>query len=200
MARTRAVDYDEKRTAILTKAARLFATKGFDRASMAAVAAACGVSKALLYHYYDSKEALLYDILHAHLEDLVQATEAAYDPKLPPRERLGALIAGLLATYEDADAEHKVQINDLGALPDEQQERLRAMERKLVEVFSTAVIAINPALGGGPGRRLLKPVVMSLFGMLNWHYMWFRPGGPVSREEFARLATTLIIEGAEALP
>jgi TetR/AcrR family transcriptional regulator len=40
---------------------------------------------------------------------------------------------------------------------------------------------------------------MSLFGMLNWHYMWFREGGTMSREDYADLATTLLIEGAQAL-
>jgi hypothetical protein len=43
------------------------------------------------------------------------------------------------------------------------------------------------------------PVTMSLFGMLNWHYMWFRDGGPMTREDYADLATTLLIEGAQAL-
>jgi TetR/AcrR family transcriptional regulator len=46
---------------------------------------------------------------------------------------------------------------------------------------------------------LLKPVTMSLFGMLNWHYMWFRDKGPVSREDYADMVTTLLIEGAQAL-
>jgi microcystin degradation protein MlrC len=40
---------------------------------------------------------------------------------------------------------------------------------------------------------------MSLFGMMNWVYMWFRPGGPVSRDEYADIATTLILEGVKAV-
>ena len=70
MARTRATDYDDKRRAILHRAARLFADDGYDRASMASIAADCGVSKALLYHYYDSKDALLFDVIGEHLEIL----------------------------------------------------------------------------------------------------------------------------------
>ena len=46
---------------------------------------------------------------------------------------------------------------------------------------------------------MLKPVTMSLFGMLNWHYMWFREQGAVSREAYADLATTVLLEGAQAL-
>ena len=64
---------------------------GYDRTSMAEVAYASGVSKALLYHYYIGKENLLFDILHAHLQDLMDAVRAV-DPKLVPRARLRALI------------------------------------------------------------------------------------------------------------
>ncbi|NBP52464.1 MAG: TetR/AcrR family transcriptional regulator, partial [Actinobacteria bacterium] len=57
MARPRAADYDDKRAAILRRAAELFAEKGYDRTSMTEIAAALGVSKALFYHYYPSKDA-----------------------------------------------------------------------------------------------------------------------------------------------
>ena len=43
---------------------------------------------------------------------------------------------------------------------------------------------------------LLKPLTMSLFGMLNWNYMWFRPGGPLGREDYARLAVGLVLDGS----
>ena len=62
MARPRAADYDDKRAAILRRAAELFAEKGYDRTSMTEIAAALGVSKALFYHYSPSKDALLFDI------------------------------------------------------------------------------------------------------------------------------------------
>ncbi len=54
-----------------------------------------------------------------------------------------------------------------------------------------------PAIGRS--KTLLKPVTMSLFGMLNWHYMWFREGGTMSREHYADLATTVLVEGARHL-
>ena len=84
MPRTRARDYDDKRDAILHRAAIAFARDGYDRASMAGLAAECGVSKALLYHYYASKEALLFGILSNHLQALVDVAEAADKPDLLP--------------------------------------------------------------------------------------------------------------------
>ena len=197
MARSRASDHGEKRDAILHRAAVVFARDGYDRASMARLAAECGVSKALLYHYHASKEALLFDILLNHLTALVKAVEEADDASLPPEARLEGLVLALLEAYRDADAEHKVQLTALKLLPEAEQERLKALERRLVRVFADVVETIDPtAFAGTP---LLKPVTMSLFGMLNWAYMWFRDGGSVSRDDYGRLATRLLIGGVRSL-
>jgi TetR/AcrR family transcriptional regulator len=196
MARPRSADYGDKRQAILDRSAALFAAHGYDRASMAELAKACGVSKALLYHYYVNKAALLFDILHDHLQALLDAVNAV-DRKLPPRTRLRVLVGALLEAYRDADDEHKIQLNELGKLPADKQKLLTDMERELVRVFADAIAAVNPDLARD--KALLKPVTMSLFGMVNWHYMWFREGKALTREDYAELATTLLVEGAAAL-
>ncbi|MCK9916114.1 TetR/AcrR family transcriptional regulator [Microbacteriaceae bacterium K1510] len=196
MARPRSADYDDKRQAILAHSAEVFAKHGYDRASMAEVAQACGVSKALLYHYYVNKAELLFDILHAHLQVLVDAVQAV-DKTSPPRERLRGLIGALLEAYRDADNEHKIQLNELSKLPPKRQKVLTDMERELVRVFADTIVAVNPALAGD--NALLKPVTMSLFGMINWHYMWFRDGRALTREDYADLVTTLVVEGSAAL-
>jgi TetR/AcrR family transcriptional regulator len=196
MARPRSADHDTKRRAILDRSAKLFAQNGYDRTAMAEVATACGVSKALLYHYYAGKDALLFDILSVHLQELLDAANAV-STSLPPRERLRTLVGALLDAYRDADAQHKIQINEMSKLPQERREILIGMERELVAVFADAIAQVLPAIGRS--KALLKPVTMSLFGMLNWHYMWFREGGSLSREEYADLATTVLVEGALAL-
>lgn len=196
MARPRAADYDGKRKMILERSAKLFAKNGYDRTSMAEVAAACRVSKALLYHYYVNKDELLFDILKSHLEDLIGAVRAV-DEKLPARERLRALVGALLGAYKDADHQHKIQINELSKLAAAKRQQLVTLERELVRIFSDAIGRVNETVGASP--QLLKPVTMSLFGMLNWHYMWFREGGPMSREDYADLATQLLVEGAASL-
>ena len=70
MARTIAKDHDQKRGQILKSAAKVFAEQGFDRASMTQLARECGTSKANIYHYYDSKDAILFDILDCYLSEL----------------------------------------------------------------------------------------------------------------------------------
>ncbi len=197
MARTRAKDHDTKRAEIMKVAARTFADAGYHGASMSALARDCGISKALVYHYYASKEALLFDIIESHLSELIEAVESSDDPDADPQTRLRGLVAALLDAYRDADAEHKVQINAIAALPDEDKAKLTALERRLVELFSEPIRTLNPELFDG--KPFLKPVTMSLFGMLNWAFMWFRDNGPVSREEYARIATELLVGGVKSI-
>lgn len=198
MARTRATDFDEKRRGLLHHAAAVFAEQGMEKASMAQIAAHGQVSKALLYHYYPGKGALIHAIIVAHLEELDAAIEAAQDPALPPRQRLRRLVGAVLENYRGADNEHKVQLNATPALTDEQRAEIASVERRIVRRFTAVLREINPGLDT-PERPLLTPVTMSLFGMMNWVYMWFREGGPITREDYADVATTLILEGIMAV-
>ncbi len=196
MARKRANDYDDKRQAILDRSAVLFSAHGYDRASMNKIAEACGVSKANLYHYYKDKEGLLFDVIRFHLEELLEVVETADDPSAPPEARLRGLIAALLEAYRDADSQHNVQISSMRFLPKQRQTELKRMERDLVVIFSSAVAGVAPHL---TGTKMLTPVTMSLFGMVNWHYLWFKSTGSVSRAEYADLVTRLITDGARSV-
>ena len=197
MARTRATDFEEKRRGLLDNAAAVFAEQGMEKASMAQIAQQAGVSKALLYHYYPGKDALIFAIIHTHLAEVDAAVEAADDEALADRDRLRKLVGAVLDVYRGADNEHIVQLNAKRALTADQQQQLAAIERRIVRRFSLVIDRINPELRNG--RPLLMPVTMSLFGMMNWVYMWFKDGGPVTREDYADIATTLILEGVKAV-
>jgi len=193
MARSRAKDYDDKRLSILHRSAELFAESGYVGTSMNAIADACGVSKALLYHYYPDKEAILFDILSSHLEKLVAAVQKAEEETANPSTRLRTIISTLLERYRHADAEHQVQIASLKLLPKEKQAPLLAKERLLVDILADALAAARPSVSH---RRILKPLTMTVFGMLNWHYLWFRDGGSMTRAEYADFVTSLVLGGA----
>ncbi len=193
MARGIARDHDEKRAAIRKGAAEYFATHGFDRASMAGAASHCGVSKALLYHYYESKDALLFDILDTHLSDLLHIMEAVPDGP----DYLRRLIHAILAAYRNADAEHKLQADALNKLPPELRQPLLAHQRKMVQVMERAVRQIAPENLSDPDHA--RAAAMAVFGMLNWFYMWHRPGRGVSREEYGDLVADMAIGGLPAI-
>ena len=198
MARTRASDFEEKRQSILSSAAAVFAEQGMEKASMSQIATHCHVSKALLYHYYPSKGALIFGIIHAHLSDLEAMVSEANDTTLPPDQRLKKLIWAVLDNYRDADNHHKVQLNGMDTLTDEQKHEIRLIERRIVKPFADVIRTLNPHLDN-KDKPLTMPVTMSLFGMLNWVYMWFRDGGTLTREAYADLAATLITDGLKAV-
>lgn len=189
MPRGIAKDHDEKRSSLRQGAARYFARHGYDRASMTGAAQHCGVSKALIYHYYDSKEALLFDILQAHLSDLLDEVQGAQPQGLP------GLIPAILSAYEHADAEHKLQLDALTTLPPEMQEPLVDLQRHLVSIMSSAIQQERPDLTGDR----LRAVTMSIFGILNWFYMWHRPGRGLDRAAYAELAANFVRGGLTAV-
>lgn len=198
MARPRADDYDDKRQAIVDASARVLAEHGYDRSSMSLIAEACGVSKASLYHYYAGKDELINDIILTHQDRLIAAVHAADPgPLTPAEERLGALVEALLEAYRDADAHHVIQINDLKRLPAPLKDAILDKQRGLVALFTQALVATNPNLN--QSSPSLKAMTMSLFGMLNWHYLWFKENGPLSRQDYAALATRIIIDGTKGL-
>jgi AcrR family transcriptional regulator len=198
LARTRAQDFEEKQRGILDVAARVFAEQGMEKASMSRIAGHAGVSKGLLYHYYPSKSALIFAIVQAHLEELDKATAAADARDLPPGQRLRRLVGAVLENYRGADDKHKVQLNAAPALSEDQRIALTSLERRIVQRFSVVLDEVNPGLNK-PERPLSMPVTMSLFGMLNWMYMWFRDGGRITREDYAEIVTTLVLEGVRAV-
>ncbi len=196
MARTRASNYGEKRRTILNRSAELFSEHGYDRASMNKISEACGVSKATLYHYYKDKEGLLFDVIRFHLKELLDVIEEANRSNLSAEARLRDLVGALLEAYRDADSQHNVQISSMRFLPPKRQAELKGMEREMVEIFSNAIVGVAPHL---KGTQMLKPVTMSLFGMVNWHYLWFRSTGSVSRADYADIVTKLIADGSRGV-
>lgn len=196
MARPRAQDYEEKQTFILSEAAKLFARYGFAGSSINMIAEACGMSKALLYHYYPDKESILFAVLQHHLIQLVTAVQSAEAKAKTPEERVFAIANALLNSYKNADAEHQVQISSLKLLPAEQQSVIVKMERQLVSQLSNALADCLPHL---KASSMLKPLTMSMFGMLNWHYLWFREGKGITRSDFAKMATSIVLNGGKEL-
>ncbi len=194
MARPRAQDWQDKRDAILQAATVVFARDGYHGSSISDVAVEAATSKATLYHYYTNKDQLLHAVIHRHLSDIINALDAAQDPKHSGDDQLAANITALLDTYRNADAQHRIQVHDMGCLPDDLLRDLKRLERQIVDSFSHALTVALPEFR--QQMHLLKPVTMSLFGMLNWHYMWFRPGGKMNRSQYSQLACTLILGGA----
>jgi AcrR family transcriptional regulator len=189
--RPRAENYDEKRQDILDGAAEMFAKDGFDGTGIATIAQHLGVSKALLYHYYQSKEALLYDMLFLHCQLLVQTASEAIVAQQSPQLKLQSVIRALMGLYVRSRNKHIVLLNDLHCLPQAQQRQIKNQEKKVLNVIKSAVAELRPELSAAANSAL----TMYLMGAINWTYTWFNPDGPLSEQQFADLATALFLTG-----
>ncbi|MCC7530963.1 MAG: TetR family transcriptional regulator [Candidatus Melainabacteria bacterium] len=194
MVRPRAENYLERQQGILDVAAAMFAKHGFNGTSIAALADSCGVSKALLYHYYDSKEALLYDMLLVHCKLLSQTAVNATLQSEKPEEQLNSLVRALMDLYMNSRDKHVVLLNDLHCLPAEQQAEIKEEERKVLQVIRDLIAKLRPDLK--PPQ--VKALTMYLMGAVNWTYTWFKPQGQVSADEYADLATVTFLQGVLA--
>ncbi|MFM7570973.1 MAG: TetR/AcrR family transcriptional regulator [Betaproteobacteria bacterium] len=197
MARTRAADYDTQRDRILARAVEAFAQTGYAAASMAMLAQACGVSKATLYHYYPSKQALLFEALDRYTKRLLSILAATQPPGgLAPREALRGTLRALMAEYRHSRAYHAVLLHDLRFLAPQEAEQIRAQQRAMVSALTELIAHAAPGAAVSAERSV---ITMALLGMINFTFAWFKPDGAISHERFADLAADLWLEGLHGL-
>jgi AcrR family transcriptional regulator len=95
----RRMDVDERRAQLLERGAELFTSHPYDELSMKEIASEVGISKALLYHYFPSKQAFFEETLSTWAERLRERTEP--DPALSPVEQLTSSLDGFLSLVEE---------------------------------------------------------------------------------------------------
>ena len=189
MARPQSPDYDKRREAILKAAARLYARRGFNGASVSDLAKACKTSKSLIYHYFPSKDDILYDVMAAHLDALVAAA-AATTRSGRAEEKLRALTLAFMRLYVGAQDSHKVLLNELDNLAPEARGEVIGKQRRIIAAVEALILELKP--GTGP---LALPLTMLFFGMINWTHTWFRAHGRVSAESLADMSVDLMLGG-----
>ena len=198
MARPRAKDYTEKRSLILKEAVELFAERGFANSSITLLAARCGSSKAWLYHYFASKDAVLFAIFNEYTLRLVEVVKNIQELDLEPEYKFREFLQQFLRIYESAQNTHLVLLYDLNRLQPEQYEIIASRERTVVNELTKILGALCPDLLERQGE-LRKPLAMTLMGMINWTFTWLRKDGPVSHEQFAELAAQVFLHGIKGL-
>jgi AcrR family transcriptional regulator len=197
MARPQSPDYDKRRDAIVTAAARLYAEKGFRGASVAELAEACRTSKSLIYHYFPSKEDILYDVMASHLELLANAAEEAVYGEAPgPAQRLQAIAHSFMRLYSGAADRHRVLLNELDNLPAERRADVIGKQRRIVALVESQISKVRPDLASSAKARALT---MLFFGMINWTHTWFKANGEMPAEALGDLAVDLMLNGLVGL-
>jgi AcrR family transcriptional regulator len=196
MARPKSSQHELKRDEILDVAAQCFADKSYPAASMNDIAAACGTSKARLYHYYESKEAILFDLLDRYTQRLLaiigQAEATAQRRNLDERAALHELVRSFLQEDETSATRHVALLHDTKFLSESQRELILDRQRDVVSAVTRFLRRAYPARVNAANQ---SAVAMMLFGMVNWTFTWLRPGGPMSYAAFAEEVIAMLERG-----
>lgn len=193
MARTQAADFEERRAGIVEHAARLFAERGFLGASIADLAEACEISKSLIYHYYDSKEDILFDVMHSHVRALLDSAEEISARSIAPAEKLRELTLAFVRLYVGAAARQRVLLNEIERLSKEQRMVVIGIQRRLIAIVEDLLGELRSDLAG----EMKPPAAMLWFGMINWMHTWLDPRGRVAPARIAALAAQVFLDGIE---
>jgi AcrR family transcriptional regulator len=193
MARTQAVDFDQRREKITEAAAVLIAKKGFLGASVADISASCNMSKSLIYHYFPAKEDILFEVMWAHVSKLLHLANTVTVYDRTPDDQLIWLARVLMEAYNGAQAQQKILLNEMDNLPAEKRGVIVQAQRDLMAVVDKFVALKSYKLRSQP--KLRPPYVMMFFGMLNWTHTWFDRAGPVSETKVADIASDMFLKG-----
>jgi TetR/AcrR family transcriptional regulator, cholesterol catabolism regulator len=193
MTRETAID---SRQDILRTAARLFQQQGYDATSMNDVAAALKLSKGGLYHHFQSKDEILFNLMNHALditqERVVDAVQAIADPE----ERLRMLIRRHIEVVMSArDREITVMLHENHPLPPAMRRRINARKKNYVHFVENLIADVQGARRA-KGNVSARASAFALLGMINWIYQWYRPEGTLQEESLVRQYTEIFFAGA----
>lgn len=192
MARTRSKDYESIQDSIIEKTAALFASRGYAATSIGDIAQACECSKSRLYHYFDSKEAILAHMLTEHVDKLLEGCHRALKTHADPVERFEVLVDFFLGIYSVSGNKHVVLLTCLEFLPENVRRDVLRKERELVAFVRDILIRIRPDIASDGMSHI---DTMLFFGMINWTYTWFDPNGKVTSTALAQRSVDLFLNG-----
>lgn len=180
------------RQRIVAAAVALFAEQGYDATSVNQVVARAGVAKGALYHHFESKDDLLYEVYRELVDRQLAGLRTILAEGRPPAATLRALIDDLVSTTAASAAEAKVFARESHRLGDANQARVRAARRA---IHDAVIELVRTGQAAGDFAPVASPEMVSftLFGVINELPVWYRPDGPKQPAELAAELAALIL-------
>ena len=182
---------------VLSNAARLFREKGFERTSLKEIAEACNMLPGSLYYRYNSKEALLVELMRRGVDLVTAEVESAYASSDNPVERLRLCInAHLRALLLDSDAVY-VLLFEWRALGPEARKEIIELRDQYESLWAGI---LETMIAQGVVRKNVDGRLLRLIGLgaLNWVATWFDPNGAQSLDAIGDLIWQIAMDGVIA--
>ena len=188
--------YDQRLSEILAHATQVFDEKGYEGASMRDLSRATGMSLAGLYYYFDSKEKLLYLIQKHTFGTIVERLRERLKTSADPVERIRICILNHLEYFLANQQGMKVLSHEDEVLKNHYGAEISAIKREYYRICVDLLDDLKKVRGLQFSSRT---AVLSLFGMINWIYTWYKPrvdgGAPKLAQEMADLFLRGVIGG-----
>jgi len=190
----------DPRQEILRASARLFQQQGYDGTSMNDVAAALKLSKGGLYHHFQSKDEILFDLMSHAMditeEKVLKPVKAIADPE----ERLRTLIClHIGVVLSERDREITVMLHENHPLSPALRKRINARKKDYIHFVENLIAEVQTKLQSARGLKgtvTPRAAAFALLGMINWIYQWYRPEGSLQQENLAQQYTEIFFQGA----
>lgn len=183
----------ETRARILDAAAQVFEEHGYDAGTTNRIAAAAGMSVGSLYQYFPNKDAILVELLDAHIAAGAARVHDAMERLLAADASLHAIVEALvrelLVLHRDTPVLHQILMSRTPQPPDLTR-RLAAVEDHLVDDLA-AFLAARPDLALAAPERSARMVAMTVNGLV--HAQVAHPDQPVADDAFVAETTTIVI-------
>jgi AcrR family transcriptional regulator len=179
---------------VLDAAVELFARQGFDATSVQEVVEHARVTKGAMYHYFRSKDDLLYEIYHELIGVQLAGLERIQAGDAPVAETLRAIIVDLVVTTADRLGAAAVSARELHKLAGERMVALRVQRRRYHEAVRELIER------GQRDERFARSasaetVTLMVFGIVNQLPQWYRPDGPTSPRRLADEIAGFVLTG-----
>lgn len=186
----------DSRQEILRTAARLFQQQGYDGTSMNDVAAALRLSKGGLYHHFQSKDEILFNLM-SHAMDITEEYVLKPAKAIPdPEQRLRKLIRlHIGVVLSERDREITVMLHENHPLSPGLRKRINARKKDYIHFLENLIAEVQRARGS-KGTVTPRAAAFALLGMINWIYQWYRPEGSLQEESLVQQYTEIFFQGA----
>src|SRR5215470_13018259 len=164
--------FDRRLSSILAHAINVFYEKGYEGASMRDLSRASGMSLAGLYHYFESKEKLLYLIQKHTFSTIVENLRERLKDITDPEQRIRALILNHLEYFLANQKAMKVLSHEDEVLKNGYGSEIAAIKREYYRICLELLDDFKRANKLDFQSRI---AVLGLFGMMNWIYTWHNP-------------------------
>ena len=184
--------FDRRLAGVLAHASRIFCEKCYEGASMRDLSRATGMSLAGLYHYFESKEELLYLIQKHTFSTIIESLRDKLQTATDPEVRISIFIENHLEYFLANKEAMKVLTHEDDTLKNGRGAEIAAIKRQYYHVCLDLLEDLRRAKGLEFSGRL---AVLSLFGMINWIYTWHNPRVDADASALARQMGDIFLRG-----